>query len=108
MPKQFYTFVPADELPEGSREVFDVGNMSILLLNVNGEYFAVENLCSHAAYTLENGALHDGCQLECPTHGAIFDIRTGEALSAPAYTPIKTFATRVENGEIQVELDIET
>ena len=107
MAKQFYTFCPVDDIPDGGREVFDVDTLSILLLNVGGEFYAVENLCSHAAYTLEDGALHEGCQLECPTHGAVFDIRTGEALSAPAYSPIKTFATRIENGDVQVELDLE-
>lgn len=106
MAKQFVTFGTVDEFPAGSREVFDLDRLSIILFNVDGTFYAVENMCSHAEYELDGGQL-DGCSLECPKHGAWFDIRSGEALSAPAYKAIKTFPVRVEADEVQVELDVE-
>ncbi len=105
MAKQFVTFCKAEEIPAGKREVFDLETMSVLLLNVDGEFFAVENMCSHEEYELAEGVIHE-CTLECPKHGATFDLRSGEALSAPAYQPIRVFATRIVEGEVQVELDI--
>jgi len=107
MAKQFVTFCQKDELKSGEREVFDLETMSILLLNVDGTYYAVENMCSHEEYELHEGTLHEHCQLECPKHGAVFDIRSGEALTAPAFTPIKVFPVRVAGDDVQVELDID-
>lgn len=107
MPKQFVTFCSVDELTDGQREVFDLDTMSILLLNLDGQYYAIENLCSHDDYELDDGEITDGC-IECDKHGATFDLKTGEARSAPAYTPIKVFPTRVTGTDVQVELDIDT
>ena len=106
MPKQFVTFCRVDELANGQREVFDLDTMSILLFNIDDQYYAVENLCSHEEYELADGELADGC-IECPKHGATFDIHTGEARSAPAYTPVKVFPTRVDGTDVQVELELE-
>lgn len=105
MPKEFVTFCTLAELPEGKREVFDLEGLSIVLFHVKGRFYAIENLCSHEEYELADGTLDD-CTLECPKHGAHFDIRTGAVLSTPAYTPIKIFPVRVENEEVQVELEM--
>ena len=106
MTLQYVTFCTTDELPSGSREVFDLDTMSLVLFNVDGTYYAIENMCSHEEYELAEGELED-CTLECPKHGATFDIRSGEALTAPAYTPIKIFAVRVEGYEVQVGLNLD-
>lgn len=106
MASQYVTFCKTDELKAGQREVFDLDISSIILFNVDGTFYAVENLCSHEEYELADGEL-EGCILECPKHSATFDIRSGQHLSTPAYFPIKVFATRVENGEVQVLLEIE-
>jgi 3-phenylpropionate/trans-cinnamate dioxygenase ferredoxin subunit len=106
MALQYVTFCTVDEVPVGSREVFDLETMSILLMNVDGTYYAVENMCSHEEYELADGEL-EGCILECPKHSATFDIRSGQQLSTPAYTPIKIFPTRVESDEVQVLLEID-
>ena len=106
MTLQFVTFCTVDEVPSGSREVFDLETMSILLMNVDGTYYAVENMCSHEEYELHEGEL-EGCKLKCPKHGATFDIRSGEALSTPAYFPIKVFPVQVVDNEVQVGLDLD-
>lgn len=105
MALQYVTFLSKDELASGQREVFDVGNRSVLLMNIEGEFYAVENLCSHAEYELVDGEL-EGCSLHCPKHGAAFDVRTGEALSAPAVQPIRIFSTRLEGDDVQVEIEV--
>lgn len=105
MALQWVTFISKDDLAVGQREVFDTDYGSILLMNIDGTVYAVENLCSHEEYELVDGALN-GCELECPKHGAFFDVRSGEALNPPAIQPIKIFAARIEGDDIQVMLNI--
>lgn len=105
MAEQWVTFCNLGDIASGAREVFDLERNSIILFNVEGQYFAVENLCSHEEYELAEGELKD-CVLECPKHGATFDIRTGQHLSTPAYFPINVYPTRIENREVQVMLNL--
>jgi len=66
------------------------GDRKVLVCNVAGRLFAVENRCSHAAVELSRGTL-EGFEVECPFHGARFDVRSGAALCAPAQKPIAAF-----------------
>ena len=75
----------------------------ILVLRVEGGYYAVHNVCSHA-YAEMGGADLDGYELACPLHGAKFDIRTGRNLTPPAVRPLNTFATRVQDGRVLVRV----
>ncbi len=85
-------------LPGEFRVVWD-GDTAIAVYNIDGDYYAVEDRCSHDDGELAGGEVH-GYELECPRHGARFDVRSGEALCAPAYEPIAKFPIRVENGVI--------
>ena len=107
MPEQFVTFCTYDEIPPGEREVFDLEYESIILFNVDGTIYALENRCSHQDVELADGEFVDTCELKCSAHGATFDIRTGEALSRPAYTPVKTYPVRIEGNNVQVKLDLD-
>ena len=89
-------------LTEGEREVLELEDYRILVTNIDGTYLAVESMCSHAMFDLDEGEVVEGCQIICPLHGAHFCLRTGAALSPPAYEPIKTFPTRVVDGMVQV------
>lgn len=95
---------PADEIAPGSFKVVDVDDVPIAVFNVDGEFYAIEDVCTHDGGVLTGGTV-DGCQVECPRHGARFDVRTGEALTPPAYEPTATFPVRVENGVVQVKDD---
>jgi 3-phenylpropionate/trans-cinnamate dioxygenase ferredoxin subunit len=75
---------------------------SILLCNVDGDIFAIEDRCSHDGGELDQGEL-DGCRIECPRHGALFDVTTGAALTLPAFLPVRTYAVRVEADEIYID-----
>jgi 3-phenylpropionate/trans-cinnamate dioxygenase ferredoxin subunit len=74
----------------------------VLLCNVDGEIFAIEDRCSHDGGELDEGEL-DGCRIACPRHGALFDVTTGAALTLPAFLPVRTYAVRVVGDEIYID-----
>lgn len=94
----------ADELPPGEWRVVDVDATRIAVFNLDGELHAIEDVCTHDGGQLTGGTV-EGDQIVCPRHGARFCIRTGAALSAPAYEPTETFPVRVADGQIQVRDD---
>jgi 3-phenylpropionate/trans-cinnamate dioxygenase ferredoxin subunit len=105
MPKIWVAIARVDDVPPGEVRTFDIPDGgSVAVCNADGKLYAVEDVCTHDGGPLGEGIL-EGCAIECPRHGAQFDIRTGEVLRAPAYLPIRTFPARAENGAIQVEID---
>jgi nitrite reductase/ring-hydroxylating ferredoxin subunit len=98
---EFVTVATTDEIKPGDRIVVEIDDVWVVVLNVGGVYFAVEDMCTHEEYYLSEGKL-DGYALECAKHGACFDVRTGEVLAPPAVVPVKTFETRVIGDEVQV------
>lgn len=97
----FVTVAPVEELPAGERMVVEINRKWVAIFNVNGEYHAIQDICSHDGGELAEGEL-TGCEIACPRHGAKFDIRTGKVLSAPALVDIPAFEVRVIDGQIQV------
>jgi len=92
------------DVPAGGWHEVDVNNTSILLININGEFYAIENLCTHDGGTLSDGHIED-YEVVCPRHGAKFCIKTGAVTAPPAYEDIKTFPVKVENGKVWVKVD---
>lgn len=86
----------------GEMRTVDADDTEILVINLDGEYFAIEDMCSHEEEPLSGGCI-EGDKISCPRHDAHFSIRTGEALTPPAYEPVATFPVRVENGMVQVK-----
>jgi 3-phenylpropionate/trans-cinnamate dioxygenase ferredoxin subunit len=95
---------PAEELTPGSWRTVDVDGTQIAVFNVNGDYHAIEDVCTHDGGILTGGIV-EGAEVMCPRHGARFSIISGEALSPPAYEPVPTFPARVEQGMVQVRDD---
>ena len=95
---------PTAHIGAGEFAVVDVDDVQIAVFNVEGEYYAIEDLCSHDFACLTEGEF-EGCEVACPIHGARFDVRTGEALTPPAYEPVPTFPVRIENDVVQVRDD---
>jgi 3-phenylpropionate/trans-cinnamate dioxygenase ferredoxin subunit len=91
----------ADELGPGEWRTADLDGTRIAVFNLDGKYYAIADVCTHDAGQLTGGTI-DGDVIVCPRHGARFCIRTGEALSAPAFEPTDTFPVRIEGGEVQV------
>lgn len=98
------TVAKLDDLEPGQWRTVDVDGTQIAVFNLEGEYFAIEDLCTHDGGQLTGGAVEGG-EIVCPRHGARFCIRTGAALTAPAYEPTAKFPVRIENGEIMVRDD---
>ena len=87
----------------GPGEVRRIDNPPIAVFNVEGTLFAISDVCTHAEASLSEGQV-EGQTVECPLHGACFDLRTGEALTPPAFEAVKTFAVVVKDDEVYVEV----
>jgi len=92
------------DLAPGEFEVLELDECVAALFNLDGMYYAIEDICTHDNEELTGGPIA-GDQIICPRHGARFCIRTGKALTAPAYEAVATFPTRVQDGMIQVQVD---
>ncbi|MGC9457469.1 MAG: Rieske (2Fe-2S) protein [Halothiobacillaceae bacterium] len=88
----------------GEYRVVETDDGDILIVNDDGTFHAIEDRCSHQDLALSGGPVADGT-ITCPWHGAEFCLRSGAALSAPAYEDIHRFPVRVENGIVQVQDD---
>ncbi len=91
----------ADVAP-GTTKVVAVDGVAVMICNVDGKIYAIEDVCTHDGGALDQGLL-EGVVIECPRHGARFDVRTGAVLALPAILPVPTYKVRVEDGEIYVE-----
>jgi len=92
---------PAEEIPPGEFVQTEIGDVFVAVYNVDGEFFAIEDVCTHDGEGLSGGVVeHD--EVICPRHGARFSLRTGRALTPPAYEPVRTFPTRVAGGIVEV------
>ena len=99
-----------EEMPPGQGRVVDVDDVPVAVFNIDGEYYAIEDTCTHEELPLLGSGLGpeevlDGNEIVCPHHGARFCVKTGEAMAPPAYEPVATFPVRVESGRIQVRDD---
>ena len=93
-----------DDFPPGTVRTVEIEGTPIAVFNLNGHYYAIEDVCTHEAETLSDGAV-EGEEIVCPRHGAHFSIVTGAALSPPAYEPVTTFPVQVEGGMVMVKDD---
>jgi 3-phenylpropionate/trans-cinnamate dioxygenase ferredoxin subunit len=89
------------DLPPGAHRVVEVDGAQVAVFNLEGELYAIEDVCTHDGGILTGGPI-EGNQIVCPRHGARFCIKTGEALTPPAFEPTATFPVRVENDEVKV------
>jgi len=91
------------ELAPSELKVIDVDGAQVVVLNIDGMYYAVEDVCTHDGGELASGE-RDGFELICARHGARFDVRTGAA-TAPAYEPVYKFPLKVEDSAVWVRDD---
>ena len=89
-------------IPSGATHRVALGGHDILLCNVDGTLYAVEDVCTHDGGALDAGEL-EGCRIMCPRHGAYFDVRTGAALTLPAILPLPTYSVRVSGDDVFVD-----
>jgi len=101
---EWVTVACVAEFGSGERRVVELDDTQVVVFNLGGQYYAIEDVCTHDGGRLTGGTV-EGDQIVCPRHGARFCIRTGAALSAPAYEPTSTFPVRMQDGAIQVRDD---
>ena len=99
----FVKVANTNEIESGQARLVDVKGKQIALFNVDGEFFALDNACTHEEGPLAEGEI-SGHKVNCPWHAAKFDIRTGEVLGPPAYEAVARYAVRVTGTDIEVEL----
>ena len=97
---------PVEELPSCSVKIVYAGEIAVGVYNLNGEYYAIEDRCSH-----DDGPLCEGdwdqetCTVVCPRHGSAFELSSGQPLSLPAYQPVATYPVRIVDGVVRVDVD---
>ncbi|MGQ0635285.1 MAG: non-heme iron oxygenase ferredoxin subunit [Planctomycetaceae bacterium] len=96
---EFVAVASVKEFPADGRKPLVVDGRAVLLFKIGGQFFAVEDVCSHDGQPLTDGAL-EGFAIECPRHGARFDLRTGQPLCMPAVEPIATFEVQVRGDDL--------
>lgn len=100
---EFVTVGRAADIPEGEGRAFLVNGLEIAVFNCQGTYLAVGGVCTHAQALLHEGSVDRvRCTVECPLHGAEYDLRTGEVLTPPAVEPLQVFSVRTSGGAIEV------
>ena len=100
---EYVKVAEADELRPGEKMLIELDGRFIALINVGGNYYAIDDVCTHDGGPLAEGELI-GHEIICPRHGARFDVRTGEALSMPAFEPVTTYEVKVEGKDILIAL----
>lgn len=93
----------AEEIAPGTAKVVEAGGRRIAVCNTGEGYYAIDDLCTHDGGPLDQGRL-DGREIECPRHGARFDVTTGRALCLPAVRPVRTYPVRVADGVVEIDL----
>ncbi len=101
---EFVTVATTAEIPPGKVNVYEVAGRQIAVCNVDGAFYAIDDVCTHDGGSLDQGQLEGG-QIECPRHGALFDVKTGQALTLPAVMPVQSYPVQVEGDEIKVQLE---
>jgi nitrite reductase/ring-hydroxylating ferredoxin subunit len=98
-------FVPVaktGDVPPGGMIVVAIDRERIMLANVDGEFYALRDMCGHRNAPLSRGKL-DGCIVECPLHFAQFDVRTGKLIDGPISADVPVYEVRVENGAVLIK-----
>lgn len=103
---EYYEIISAEELENGQRLFVEINEKPIVLFNIAGELFAIEDICSHDDGPVGDGDV-DGFTVTCPRHGAQFDLRNGKVLSLPAIVDIPAYPVRVINGTIEIGIPVD-
>jgi naphthalene 1,2-dioxygenase system ferredoxin subunit len=101
---KFVKVAKLEDIPNGEALQAEADGQTLALVQVDGTVYCVQDICTHEHAHLSEGFC-EGFEIECPLHGSIFDVRTGEVKSLPATEDLKTYNVKVEDGEVLVEVD---
>jgi nitrite reductase/ring-hydroxylating ferredoxin subunit len=97
----YHDVAATGDIGEDEAQQVVIGSKEICIINKGGEFFALDDVCSHAYASLADGYI-EGDNVECPLHGACFEIRTGKVKTAPATVDLKTYPVKIEGDRIKV------
>tara|TARA_A100001037_G_scaffold185176_1_gene165907 strand:- start:1837 stop:2172 length:336 start_codon:yes stop_codon:yes gene_type:complete len=98
---EFHAVATTSEISEDEPKAVSIGRLDVGIYKLDGEFYAIDDICTHAYAMMTDGYIEDG-QIECPLHGACFDIKTGKALTAPATIDLRPYPIKVEGDQISV------
>jgi len=99
----FVKVAKVDEVQPGQALLVNIQGKRIAVFNLDGEFFALDNTCTHRGGPLAEGTIA-GYEVICPWHGATYDIRTGEVLAPPAPRGVARYGVRMTGTDIEVEV----
>ena len=99
--ENFIRVASVDDIQDGGMVSAEIEDDKVIIAHLDGEFYAFNEECTHSGCGLSDGDL-DGNIIQCPCHGAEFDIRTGEVISPPAVEPLKTYQVRIEGDDILI------
>ena len=102
LPEEFVPVAKADDVPPGNMTVVAIDRERIMLANVDGQFFAMRDMCGHRNAPLSRGRL-EGCIVECPLHFAQFDVRTGKLIDGPISADVPVYEVRIEGDIVFVK-----
>ncbi len=100
----FRRVISVADLGSGQIKTVEVSGKRVALANVNGQFFAIDDACTHAECSLGTEGFLDGSIVTCGCHGSTFDVKSGRVLSLPAPTDVSSYETKVENGDVYIKL----
>lgn len=98
---EFIKVASTSDLAPGEKKLVDYQGTPVGLFNIEGEFYAIHDVCTHDGGPLVEGELH-GDVIVCPRHGARFDVKTGAVRTLPAYAPVPTYRVKIEDGDILI------
>ncbi len=101
---EFFKVAKTSVIPQGEKKLVEVDFVPVAIFNVSGEYYAIEDVCTHDGGPLAEGKL-EGEEIMCPRHGARFNVKTGQALCMPAFESVECYEVKIENDELYVCVD---
>lgn len=99
---RWVTVARARDIAVGGSRIVRLDDVPVAVFHLDDGWYAIEDVCTHDGGPVAEGRL-EGCIIECPRHGATFDVKTGAALTFPAVSPVPTYAVRVVGDDVQVE-----
>lgn len=98
---EFHTVAKKSDLGDGEALQVVIGKKEIAIYNLEGEFFATDDICTHAYASLADGYV-EGELVECPLHGGCFNIKSGKAMTPPVTEDLKTYEVKIDGDDIQV------
>jgi nitrite reductase/ring-hydroxylating ferredoxin subunit len=99
--EDFVKIAESKDIEPSSMKAVDVAGEKVCIINIEGNYYAIGNVCTHMGGPLNEGTL-EGFEVECPWHGSKFDVRSGQPTKPPARQPVSSYEVKVQDNNILV------